>query len=415
MRKPFYRVASSRFSTTAVAVVAFAALELLAVQPAFAGIVCCTALATGLPNTNDCLCDASSVCNRTLNNKLYNKQILGRTCWNTSITGSASTIKSELSCTTISEEIFPTETSFKRTGIVDCTVSGSTGHDGEGRCAFEITYKNDAGLTTSCNVADNTSTRTVSADCSDVKDAGLTVTGTLQCPKALQPQNGPLPPFCKNAACILRVGVEALNAQQCANAGLGTILSFSETVEGQQDCDNSDNWNPEAKLLAFGDVITDYCNGGDFSGANVSCFDRGKPQAGGETSAASVQVEISVSPTVLNVSCNENNNDVWRVAITANQTTGGVSGISPNTLRIGVQGFPDESRPLTCGAPVNGTLSCEVSACNPNVPASEDLGTLVGLRRNRDRTVDLAVTGSLVTGAEILGVKHVTTSGQVQP
>jgi hypothetical protein len=432
MKAAFSRAASSRsfarsLSIVAVAVVAFAALQLLFVQPAFAGIVCCTALATGFPNTSDCLCDPSLTCSITRNNKLYNKQIAGRTCWNTSIFGSASTIKSDLSCSTISEEIFPKfttnaleqSTSFKRTGIVDCEVlnSGPPPHDGEGRCAIELTYRKDSGLTTSCTSnGDGTSTRSYSAKCQEVTGDtnGLVVTGTLQCPKSLQPKNGNLPAFCQgNQACILNLGVENLGTGQCANVFPpdGTVLSFAETV-------NHPGCDAEANVASFTGPITNYCNGGTFNGAAVDCLVGSRVQAGGEESQTAVQFDVTFSPTTLNVTCNLNNNDVWRFTLTANQHTGPVSNINADTLRVGVQGalpdHPEQTRLATCDAPVGNTLSCEVAGCIAGaVDPSQELGTFVGLARNPDKTVDLAVTGFLDNGTAIIGVKHMPTSGKV--
>src|SRR5262245_24686222 len=75
MKERVYRVASSRsftrfLSLVAVAVVAFAALELLAVQPALAGKVCCTGTKNSAGAFNDCLCDGSVPATCDLTNKL---------------------------------------------------------------------------------------------------------------------------------------------------------------------------------------------------------------------------------------------------------------------------------------------------------------------------------------------------------
>jgi hypothetical protein len=429
------RVASSRsftrsLSIVAVAVVAFAALELLAVQQAVAGIVCCVAGS----NQTDCLCDPSLVCSITKNGKFYGSQVAGRTCWNTSITGSASTIKSQLDCLSISEDVILSSTSLTRTGLLDCTVSGSTQippHDGSGRCQIDLSYSRPAGLTQCVNhdlsgTANDTSTRTWTAFCSDVTGGQaqnrLTAAGTLKCPATLQPE-GQLPAFCQgNADCILNLGVtgEACNQVFPDDDGLvkGQVLSFSQTVKGLGCGDASD-------VVSFTELETRYCNSGLFlnaPGAPVDCVEGTGPAAqtlaGSETSTAAVQFDVTFSPTVLNVNCGTNNNDVWRFTIVGNQSLGNVSRIDTATLSVGVQGFPaSNSVPgaVSCGAPVNNTLSCEVPACDPTIPAPNDLGTKVLELRNADKTVDLAVTGFLNAPSDdtaIVGVQHVTTSGQ---
>jgi len=443
MKAQIYRVASSRFtrslSILAVAVMAFAALELFFVQPALAGIVCCTS-----SSQTDCLCDPSLTCSITKNSKFYGFQVSGRTCWNTSITGSASTIKSDLSCASISEEVTVSSTSLTRTGILFCSVLNSSDppHDGEGRCQIDLSYSRPAGLTQCVNNADNTSTRTWSAFCGDVT-AGqaqkrLTVGGsvpgtpaTLRCPAALQP-GGNLPAFCGNDACILNLGVtgEACNTVFPEDDGLakGQVLSFSQTVK-QSNCPDPSDIVSATDVVSFTELKTRYCNSGLFNGDPVDCVVGTGPSAqtlaGGETSDTSVQFDVTFSPTKLNVTCGPNNNDVWRFTIDGNRSLGNVDRIDTSTLQVGVQGF-DGSQGLLpdlrsgegsvrCGTPVNNTLSCEVSACDPNIPNPLDLGTRVLELRNADQTVDLAVTGFLKAPLDetaIVGVQHVTTTGQ---
>lgn len=437
MNTRIHRVASRQsftrsLSIAAVAVVAFTALELLSAQPAFAGIVCCTS-----SNQLDCLCDPSLACSITRNGKFYGFQVPGRTCWNTSITGSASTVKSTLSCTSISEDLIldapdtsetPESTSLTRTGLLQCNVLGSgeppSGHDGGGRCQLNLTYSR-VGLAQCQNFTPDiillsedspevTSTRIYSAFCSDVGEGGLEVTGTLKCDKSLNA--GTLPNFCQeNSECTLNLGIDSSCEVFPATAGLfaGEVLRFEQTVKGE-------NCGITSEVVSNGTLHTRYCNGGTFDGAAVDCvsptgeiFATVPPN---DTSTVAVQVDVDFfSPQTLNVTCNPNNNDVWKFTIFPNQHVRTVANIDKDNVFVGPQGgtFPDEYVRARC---VNSTpsnkMGCEVAGCDPD-PANKDLGTMLFNHRNPDKTVNIEVIGTLNEGdSAIVGVQKKSISGK---
>jgi hypothetical protein len=425
MTKQLYRVAGSRLFTRllslmAVAVLAFAALELVFVPQALAGIACCTN-----SSKTDCICDPSSACNILRNGKLYSFQVIGKTCWNTSISGDVSTIRSELECTSISEETELDATSLRRTGTQFCEVSPSPGeqldaHHGSGVCQIDLTYSRPAGLAT-CedNTEEDTSTLTYSAFCGEVTSGSpqkrLTVTGTLKCPRALN--NNALPNFCQgNEACILNIGIVdpkcSVQFKDHPDLPDGQVLSFSQTMPGLGCSVDAEPTNSA--------LLTQYCNGGTFDNAPVDCtLGAGKAVdtslTGKGAAQPAVQFDVFFSPTSLNIHCGPNNNDTWHFTITANQHLPDLTRIVPSSLAVeGVSGQ------VTCD-PVNTTVvpntrTCHINACQQD-PDVEDLGT-VACNSNPPGSADLTVTGNLdtLTGPPIFGedLGHKTT-GQCQP
>ena len=266
----------------------------MAVQPAFAGIVCCTNSAK-----TDCLCDSSTVCNITRNGKFYGTRDGLRTCWNLSSYGSASQIKSTITCESANGTGTTTLdlTSFTQNALLKCGVTASTpDHDDVGFCQFDLQYSKP-GLRT-CDNPDPPSTApstaTWQAFCSQVSGgppgSQLAVTGTLKCPATLQPPlNSPacalgtefgdspngcgLPKFCDgHDDCILNLGIAGVSSGQCATIfpvgtalnppvpGLlaGEVLHFSQQIQGG-------GCGPDNQVLAFGPLETNrYCSGGAF-------------------------------------------------------------------------------------------------------------------------------------------------------
>jgi hypothetical protein len=414
MKGRIHRVASSRsftrsLSIVAVAVAAFAALELLAAQHAFAATKCCTKNSLGQFTTN-CYCDSALPCNTGFSST-------GLTCplpytTSTSTYSSGGTINSTISCTGRpgqGQNNVDLNT-VSQTAILDCTVSGSVGGvtDGEAVCQLDLSYTRPSGLTTSgvpqCVAnPDGTSTLTDVAFCADAVSGGggnrLMVAGTLNCnPPGLNPS---LPAVCGgNTACTMNLGVNGVSAGQCpdvftATTGLvaGQVLSVSAIVEGPT-C--------TGQIVSFGDILTKYCNGGSFNGAPAKCiFGTGRTAENSTiigTTDVAIPFDVDFDPAVLNVTCNPQNRDAWRFTIVGNEVLD-VARINQSSLKV--EGFSG----VTCGTAVGNTLSCEVRAC-------PQLGPFVAGERNSDGTVDLTVTGNLVSGTAILGEQHVQTSGQ---
>jgi hypothetical protein len=413
-------------SIVAVAVVAFAALELLAAQPAFAGIVCCTD-----STKSDCLCDSSTVCNITRNGKFYGTRDGLRTCWNLSSYGSASQIKSTIECTAVngigtfenSESALLgitvlDATSFTQSALLSCEVKpefvGDTNPhiDTAHFCQLDISYSR-AGLAQCSNPQSSPSTLTYAAFCGQVSDKKnpLSVNGTLKCPAALNSPSDK-PNWCDNDACILNLGI-AEQAGHCddlfpANSELGLaegqVLSFSQTVEGP-------NCGMESQVIAVNAAQTRYCTGGTFDNASVDCTPaQNQPllNAAAITESA-VQFDVTFSPNTLNATCNPNNNDLWRFTILGNQHLD-VTRIDVSSLEVEGEG----AGTVTCGTAVNNNLSCEVKAC-PGVSAA------VKAHKNSNGTADITVTGNICTALNpscvlpttaILGEQNVPISGQ---
>jgi hypothetical protein len=449
MKELLYRLPSSRsfirlLSTLTFAVVAFAALELFFAQQALAGIVCCTNSAK-----TDCLCDSSTVCNITRNGKFYGTRDGLRTCWNLNSYGSASQIKSTITCENANGTGTTTLdlTSFTQNALLKCEVTDSL-HDDVGLCQFDLQYSK-SGLRTCDN--NNPSTATWQAFCSEATggNPALTVTGTLKCPATLQPPpNGSacapgtefgdspngcgLPVFCDGQQdCILNLGIDGVSPGQCATVfpvgtelvppvpGLlaGEVLRFSQTIQNS-------GCGPDNQVLAFGLLETNrYCSSGLFAndpGLPVDCTpNQGPPLTGLGLSQSAVQFDVKFFPTSLNINCGTNNNDTWHFDITANQHL-------PDLTRIVVDSLAVEGKLLKAELggdcdPVNTTVvpntrTCHVNACQQNQNLT-DLGTVV-CNANPGNRANLTVTGTLDTldGIPIFGEdlnKRIT--GQCQP
>jgi hypothetical protein len=425
MKAQFHRVASSRsftrsLSIVAVAVVAFAALELFAAQPVLAGIVCCTS-----SSQSDCLCDPSLTCSITSGGKFYGTQVLGKTCWNTSLRGSASTIKSTIECKHVdtpsgieSESAGTTildSTSLKRSGFLECTVTSVTNpsENDTAFCKLDLSYSRPAGLTTCTNhTNDGTSTLTYGAFCQDAVSGSsanrLSVTGTLKCGPEFNPGQ-PRAEFCVNDACTLNLGIAGASSGACSTTLFppdGKVLSFSQTVDGP-------NCGTGSEVIAFSELDAEYCNGGTFDNAPVACISgTGKTQqllTGIETSDTGVQFDVAFSPTTLNLNCGPNNNDTWNFTISANQHLTDLTRIVPASLAV--EGVPGQ---VTCDdvTPTATTRTCHVKACQPG--SGTDIGPVACANSLTGTTADLTVTGSLDNGTLIIGEDkgHKTTGCQ---
>jgi hypothetical protein len=442
MEARIHQVASRRsftrsLSIVAVAVVAFAALELSFAQPTLAGIVCCSKNSNGTTNTNDCLCDSSLVCNITRNSKLYNAQLTGKTCWNYSSYGSSSQITSTITCDAINgigtvdftqASLLGTATldatSFTQSALLSCAVTDSSipSHNDTGLCQFDLTYSRAAGLTTCAPVEGGNFKLTYQAFCSQVKTTGntpsdqqLTVNGTLNCGATLNPGPGNLPGFCDDPNCILNLGI-AEQAGKCsdlfpADSELAEdqVLSFSQTIEGPDPGPSCGlDSGTERKVVAIDGPHVRYCTGGTFNGAPVDCTPpSNQPQLTGTgTGESAVPFDVTFSPTKLNVTCQ--NNDVWRFTIFGNQHLD-VTLLQVSPMSLMVEGFSG----VTCDAPVGNNLSCAISACQAQQGGPLDgqkLGSYVDARDVNHKFV-LTVTGTLQSGTPIIGEQTVTTSG----
>jgi hypothetical protein len=408
MKKRLYRAGSSRsftrsLSIVAVAVVAFAALELLAVQQALAGVWCC--------NSTNCTCDASLACPTNFSTNT------GKLCYTTGAVILRSALKSTINCTNIvpgSSTFDPT--SFERNEILFCKVTESE-HNGEGFCKFNVLYTRQDGLTLPCVVnPDGTSTQEHAGFCSQVSDKGtkqLKVAGTLTCGTDLNPEppeGAGLPGFCLNDQCILRVGIQGEQGH-CSDLvpgdPTGRVLTFSQTFAESKSCTGQ---------VSKVDGPSDFqCNGGTFDGAEVDCFDGNNKQGGTEFGPSIVQFDPLFSPMTLNVSCN--NQDFWRFRMSSNQS------FEPGLVvatSLTVEGFSG----VTCDDTVSTKKGvtyrdCKISACSTTCTIPElcgdalNLGRFVAEQRNQvDLTIDLTVAGKLNSGTLVGGTQHVTTSGQ---
>jgi hypothetical protein len=430
--------------TLAVAVVAFAALELLAVRPALAGKVCCSDT-----TLSDCKCDGAVLptCDSTMNNlksvltgtfKNYrtgpvktNNTLTGtldKICSNLASYGSASQISSDIKCVNVDTpgSTTLTPTSFNQNGLLFCEVTNSS-HNDVGFCQFDITYQK-TDLSTCVNNGDGSSTASWKGFCQDVNNGqnGLAVTGTLKCGANVQTigagilpvpntqgfecsttvggcncansPNGCGPPvFCDgNSDCILNLGI-AEQQGQCstlfpASNGLlvGQVLAFSQTTQGS-------TCNPDTQVLAFGSTeATRYCSSGHFGqapGFPVDCTPQGQePFTGLGLAQSTLQFDLNIpTPTKLNGNCGPSNNDTWNMTIKANESLTDLNKIVVTSLAVeGVVGQ------VTCD-PVNttavpNTRTCHVHACNPTGP---DIGPIACANRRPDGSADITVTGEL--------------------
>jgi hypothetical protein len=438
VKKLFYRLPSSRsfaklFSILAVAVVAFAALELLAAQQALAGIRCCKTKSgtTSTPDTTDCICDGSTSCNITRISKvtgrstLYNRQVTG-SCWNLSDWGSASTVTSTINCENVggTGEIFLTPTSLTQSALLKCEINDSLveSHNDKGFCQWDISYSRPAGLTQCVNNPgnDDNSTLTYAAFCSQAFGGStqnkLTVTGTLQCPANLQnpPVDGEVagerPGWCENGFCILNVGIKGASPGDCPElflagselvppdselAGLaeGQVLSFSQTVAGS-------NCPADSEAIALGQPITRYCTGQTFSGAPVDCtVGSGQNQnlfTGTGIVDAAIGFDVTFDPTTLNVKCSPQNNDTWNFTIVGNQH---LNLTEIDTTSLAVEGVPDQVTNCSINTAAD-TMTCDIQACSS---VGDDVGPILGASSLDGKTANVTVTGTLLNSTPIFG------------
>jgi hypothetical protein len=206
--------------TVAVAVMAFAALELVFVQPALAASrVCCSKL-NGVIDASDCNCDGSvTACSNksTRTGRIMDTVFqgpLGKACSTIGQYGYGSVISSNINCVNANQPGYTEfdSTSFRLRQLLFCEVTGSN-HDDIGFCESDITYtkagsQSSPPLMTCVNnvvddVPDGTSTATWKGNCTDI-DGGpeatqLNVTGTLKCGATAQ-QLGALQPPPNQAA-----------------------------------------------------------------------------------------------------------------------------------------------------------------------------------------------------------------------
>jgi hypothetical protein len=184
------------------------------------------------------------------------------------------------------------------------------------------------------------------------------------------------------------------------------VLSYSQTVEGP-------GCLPENPVIELGQLQTGYCNGGTFDGAPVDCTPKNlDPLTGTGHAEPAVQFDVTFSPTTLNVTCNPNNNDTWHFTISGNQH---LDVTLIDTSSLAVEGIEDQV--FNCNAnTMNNTLSCDIQACQID-PNLDDLGPVVKANRNPgSTTVDLTVTGSLLSGTAIVGedINHKTSGNLSQ-
>jgi len=422
MKKLLYRVASCRsftrrLSIVAVAVVAFAALELLFVQQAFAATKCCKS-----STSTTCVCDAALPCPST---HPFNT---GRSCplpytTSTSSGSSGGTINSQISCLVISGTNSVDATAVSQSAIVQCTVTADNPGDppppnaGTAVCQLDISYFRAKGLTTQgtqqCvpnSPVEGQSTLTDVAFCGNAS-SGLEVSGTLNCnPPGLNPST---PTVCGgNLSCTMNLdGLASVPNGQC-----GTVFPAASTPSGPLAAGQvlrasvtTDDLSCTGQIVGHSNIVTRYCNSGKFdptvpskcifgTGSNKSFSD-----ITGETSVF-VPAEVDFSPETINVACggNKDNGDV-RFTIFGSEILD-VARISVGSLRV--EGTNDD---LTCDpvTDLNGDtfpdLSCTISSC-PN------LGPALAASRN-GKMVDITVTGSLqVTQTAVAGEQNVKTS-----
>jgi hypothetical protein len=438
MKDLLYRLPISRSLTRLLwiltfAVVAFAALELLFVQPALASVWCCN------NTTKKCICDASLACPSNFpSNSFKQCGVVGKVV-------DQGTINSNITCTGFSDGAINWDsTSVARTGILYCDVTGSlnNSHDGKAFCQLDLSYSRLAGLQTLCTPVPNSNpaefTLTHQAFCDQVSGGNsktrLTVTGTLKCnspdvqelnSNTPDPVNMPvdlldgIPKVCGGSAtpCTLNLGI-AGQGNQCStlfqfldgdtqdppvpDLAVGQVLRLVRTF------DNVSCMDPPT---AVSGVATRYCSGASFNGSPVDCtFGSGKTQTnatiiGTADNALVFDVDF-LPPTTLNVGCPNNPNDPpsnnsWDFTIFGNEQLD-VTLIDAGSLRI-EGALPNP--PITCKPSGNNTVCLAQQTC-PNVAAA------VKAARDPDtKEVDITVTGTLTSGTPIIGQQHIQTSG----
>lgn len=433
MKTRFYRFASGRsftrlLSIVAVAVVAFAALEVVFVQQALANVWCC--------NSTKCVCDASLACPSTFPTNTFKQcGVVGQVV-------DKGTINSEIVCTGVSGANNWDSTSVARTGILYCDVTGSlnASHNGKAFCQLDLSYSRPAGLQTLCTPVPNSNpaefTFTHLAFCDQVSggnpNSRLTVTGTLDCnhpdvqglntsgaaenPPTVDLVNG-IPTVCGGNAepCTLNLGIagESGNCAQLFPFLDGSVQNppVPSLAEGQvlrlvRTYDNSTCTDPPT---AVSQLQTRYCSGASFNGAPVDCtFGSGKTQqdatiVGTTDNALVFDVDFN-PPQVHNLGCTggSQSNDFWGFKIIGNDQLN-VALINETTLKIeGVS----PSTPITCLA-VNNTLTCSVKMCPDVSPAVAAASFPV----DNKNFVDITVTGELDSGTPIIGEQRIEVNG----
>jgi hypothetical protein len=463
MKERVYRVASSRsftrfLSIVAVAVVAFAALELVFVQQALAAQrICCSKTSTGAINTNDCNCDGSvtacsnvSPVTRKTMDTLFQPP-LGKACQTVGKYGSASVISSNIKCVNANQNGYTEldSTSFRQRQLLFCEVTDSF-HDDIGFCQSDITYSK-AGSQTSpplmtCvnnvvnNVPDGTSTATWKGDCSDV-DGGpeatqLTVTGTLKCGTTAQqlgalqlppnpvnfscttsggcdcatsPDGCGLPKFCDgNTDCILNLGIAVdqgqLSPQVCSTlfpaVDLDSTVPGPEVPQGQvlfysQKVQGQNC--PDTPVLAIAPVeVQQYCSSGVFGdgSAAVNCLPDGPEPLTGLGLAESF-VPIDVQFTLpQKLNLTCQNNDTWHFTFSATASVPNLNQIVVSTLAVEGVAGQVTSCDNVDTSVVPNRRTCHVNACQTD-PTKTDIGTVACANRNADGTVNITVTGEV--------------------
>jgi hypothetical protein len=441
--------------TVAVAVVAFAALELVFVQQALAAArVCCSKTSTGAINTNDCNCDGSVTACSNLSpttgkvmDTLY-LPTLGKACQTVGKYGSASVISSHIACVNADQNGFTEldSTSFRQRQLLFCEVTDSTAdHNDIGFCQYDITYskagsQSSPPLMTCVNNTDGlTSTATWNGKCLDV-DGGpeatqLNVTGTLKCGATAQqlgalhltpnPSNfncsnpGPcdcatspngcgLPKWCDdNSDCILNLGIAvdqgSLSPQVCSTLFPAVDLdpvSGPEVPAGQvlfysQKVQGQNC--PDAPVLAIAPVEAQrYCSSGVFGdgSAPVNCLPDGpEPLTGLGLVESFIPIDVQFTlPQKLNLTCQ--NSDTWHFTFSATASVPELNKIVVATLAVeGVAGQVSSCDAVNTSVTPN-TRTCHVQACQTN-PNLTDIGTVACGNRNADGTVNITVTGDL--------------------
>jgi hypothetical protein len=451
MKELLYRLPSSRsfaklFSIFAVAVVAFAALELLFAQQALAGIACCKRKTDGTTDTTQCYCKGlipSCPSTYPVNT--------GKYCGVSGRTGSLGTINSEIECTArignTSLTTLDSTSLFSRSAILDCVVTGTEPggeNDGPAVCKLDLSYSRPAGLTQCVSDPDGDPlanppippnyTLSYAAFCDQVGSGNaknrLTVAGTLNCGDPTLNPDGLPAPCDGNPDCILRLGI-ADQAGECSelfpalandpvlglpvNLTEGQVLKFSTTVELVQGGSSCTNPLPiTGPVIGNGPEGLRYCNGNSFNNTPVDCtFGTGKSSKDATVvSATEVAIPFDVNflpPETHNVSC-QNSQDIWDFTIIGNKNLD-VTMINVGSLAVeGVSPAPPNQ--ITCDQMGNNLL-CEVKACAPDSgQPPTTVGAALKAARDSQQRVDITVTGTLLgSGTPIFGEQNIATSG----
>ncbi len=423
MKEQLYRVARSRsftrlLSIVAVAVVAFAALQLLFVPPALAGAACCTKdLPAGCSGTactdstkKDCLCDPTLACNITRSGKSYTFKVLGKTCWNTSVIGDISTISSELKCDSVSEETFNDLTVLERTGLRSCRVKedGETDFGPAALCHLDLAFRRNPDLEVPGPLATcSGSTLNYAVSCEDVSvcdpeedpEPGcnaiplVVLTGadpenpaTLKCDGENGGPNGTL---------VLGFPLDLTLAVCNAATEDGVVLSFQQTYATGSACDAE---TADSSVTGFSTLITKYFNNGTFD-------DETPPgQAfvnAGTPAQMSIPIEFNFHSDI-NVKPCDGPKDMGKLTFTI---LGGqnlaVTQIDQGSLRFGTPpGLAPKS--LKCNKPADQDgdgrpdLTCHVNSCPGVAQALGNDPTITGSLKAPNGTTKISGTDTEV-------------------